>query len=588
LEAGTSSGRAPLIAGRVKFGASLALVLTCVYFVARCRWTPDSQGNWAQGNDPMGRWWLSAAIASLPLIVLLLAIGFARIPAHKAALIGLVTCLFVATTVHHMPVKLALAAAAYGAAYGIFPICWIIIPVLFLFQLTARSGRLDALKESLVGITPDSRLQLVLIAFALGAFLEGASGFGTPVAVCGALLVGLGFDPFQASIATLMADTAPVAFGSLGIPITTLSAVSGIDSFAISRVVALLLIPFCILIPFLLTTSYAGKFRARGVWPPVLLSGSLFATLQYFLARIAGPNLVDIVAALGTIGALLFFLRAWKPAAVYDPQLIELPHQPGSTSLSLHCMWRGWSPWIALSLVLALWSIPDFSHFLDAHTTLRLPIPGLHLHIYRTPPVVPHAMAEPAILTFNWLSATGTASMIGATLAGLLIGIRPSMFMDCFKQTLHGIRFTVITIAAMLAFGFVSRYAGIDAAIGLAFAHTHRLYPFFGTFVGWLGTLSTGSDTSSNVLFGSLQTVAARQIGVSPVLMCSANTVGGVMGKMIAAPTLVIAATATGRPGQEGRLLRYLLPRSLALCALVGLLVILLAYVPGLGSFTSK
>lgn len=535
---------------------------------------------WAQGYDPMGRWWFSTMFAALPVIVLLGAMAILRVKAHVAALAGLLTALLVATAVFHMPIRLALTSAAYGAGYGVFPICWIILPVIFLYQLTVKTGRFVSLQQSLTNITGDSRLQLLLIAFALGAFFEGASGFGTPVAVCGAILISLGFRPIQAAGLSLLANTAPVAFGSLGIPTIALQGVTGIDLFILTKIIATILVPFCLLVPFWLIWAYAG-FRAMiEIWPAILVAGGTFALAQYLVAAYNGPWLVDIVASTSTIAVLIIFLRFWKPKRVLNAACEDTTGQKAQRfDHSAATTFKAWLPWLVLSLVVFAWGIPRISQPISAATTVTIPVAGLHNLVQRVPPVVAKPAAEAAVFTLNWLSATGTGSLFAALFAGLLMGLGPWTLAREFVRTVTSIRFTVITIAAMMALGFISRYCGLDATLGLAFARSGALYPFFGTLIGWLGTASTGSDTSSNVLFGSLQKMTAQQIGVSPALMASANATGGVMGKMIAAPSIVVASTATGTYGQEGTILRYVFLHSLALAALAGVVVFVMAYV---------
>ncbi|HEY1768201.1 MAG TPA: L-lactate permease [Terracidiphilus sp.] len=562
----------------VLFAAAVLAVLIGLIYLFK---TNPAAGTWAQGYDPTGRWWLSTLAAALPILVLLGAMALLRLKAHVAAIAGLLTALIVAMAMFHMPPRLALTAAAYGAGYGLFPICWIIIPIIFLYDLTVRTGRFVTLQESLTNITDDSRLQLLLIAFALGAFFEGTSGFGTPVAVCGAILISLGFRPLQAASLTLLANTAPVAFGALGIPTVALHGVTGVDLMTLSRLIATILVPFCVLVPFWLIWAYAGFRGMLEVWPPILLAGGTFAAAQYLMAANLGPSLADIVAAISTILVLITFFRFWKPKRVLNAKgedataqaRTRFEHDPKK-------VFKAWLPWLILSLVVFIWGYPPLSKWLDAQTTIKLAVTGLHNFVFRVPPVVVRPTAETAIFTLNWITATGTGIFIASMLAGLLMGLRPTTLIAAFGKTLLNLRFTIVTIAAMLAIGYVTRYCGLDATLGLAFARTGMLYPFFGTLIGWLGTASTGSDTSANVLFGSLQIMTAHQIGVSPALMASANGAGGVMGKMIAAPSIVVATTATQTYGQEGTILRFVFLHSLALAALVGVVVYLMAYVP--------
>jgi lactate permease len=555
---------------------SLVLIAGAVYLFR----TNPATGKWAQVYDPTGHWWLSTMLAALPVVVLLGAMAVLRIKAHVAAVIGLLTALAVAVAVFHMPVRLALTTTAYGAGYGIFPICWIILPVIFLYQLTVETGRFRTLQQSLANITDDGRLQLLLIAFALGAFIEGAGGFGAPVAVCGAILISLGFRPIQAAGLSLIANTAPVAFGSLGIPTIALHAVTGLDVLVLTRMIAIILIPFCILVPFWLVALYAGFRGMLEVWPALLVSGVTFAVTQGLMAIFTGPGLVDIAAAVATIVVLIVFLRFWKPKRVLNAKgqditgLVRTRHEHSAGAI-----FKAWLPWLTLSVVVFVWGIPQFSQWMDRNTSIGIPVAGLHNFVQRMPPVSLAPTPEPAIFSLNWLAASGTGILVAALLAGFLMGLGPRSLLRALVRTAFTVRYTVITIAAMLGLGYVMRYCGLDATLGLAFARTGALYPFFGTLIGWVGTATTGSDTASNVVFGSLQQVTARQIGVSPMLMVSANAVGGVMGKMIAAPSIVVASTATESYGQEGTILRYVFLHSLALASLVGVLVFLMAYV---------
>ena len=556
---------------------ALALLFALIYLFK----TNPTTGRWPQGYDPTGHWILSTSIAALPIVVLLGAMAILRLKAHVAAMAGLTTALLAAIVIFHMPTRLAFTAAAYGAGYGLFPICWIILPVIFLYDLTCKTGRFATLQQSLTGVTADSRLQLLLIAFALGSFFESTCGFGTPVAVCSAILISLGFRPLQAAGLSLLANTAPVAFGGMGIPLVALHGVTGLDLLSLSRTTAVILFPFDILIPFWLIWAFAG-FRAMiEVWPAILAAGGTFAAAQSLMAAYGQPSLIAVVAAASSIAVLVIFLRFWKPRRTLNVDLEDitgkarLEHGHGASTI-----FKAWLPWIVLSLVVFSWGLPVISAWMNTHTTIKITVTGLHDFVQRVPPVVAAPTAEPAIFNLNWLAATGTGILLAALLAGLLMGLGPASLAASFARTVFNIRYTFVTIAAMLALGYVTRYCGLDATLGLALARTGALYPFFGTLIGWLGTASTGSDTSANVLFGSLQRMTARQIGVSPVLMCSANGAGGVMGKMIAAPSIVVASTATQSYGQEGSILRFVFLHSIALAALAGICVTLLAYVP--------
>lgn len=535
---------------------------------------------WLQSYDPTGNWFVSALVAALPIMVLLGSLALLRLQAHQAALLGLSSALLIAILLFGMPLSKCLAVALYGAMFGLFPIGWIILNVIFLYNLTEERGYFRILQASLTGITQDRRLQLLLIAFSFGAFFEGAAGFGTPVAVTAAILIGLGFTPLSASGLSLIANTAPVAFGALGTPIIALAGVTGLDILKLSAMVGRQLPFFSLLIPFWLVWAYSGRKGLLEVWPAALVAGSLFAIPQLLISNLHGPWLVDILASLFSLFGLVAFLRVWKPRTTRkvpgenDP-LLSLPAVPPGRGHAL----RAWLPWAILSFTVFVWGIPQVKSWLDHIAAVRIPVPGVHGLIYRMPPVVASPEAEPAVYTFNWLSFTGTAIFIACLFSALAMGFGWKEAGRLWLKTFQRVRFSLLTVAAMLSLGYITRYSGLDAAMGLAFARTGFLYPFFGTMLGWLGVALTGSDTSSNVLFGSLQKITASQLGVSPVLMASANSSGGVMGKMIDAQSIVVASTATRWYGHEGKILRYVFFHSLILAGLVGLLVFLQAYV---------
>ena len=553
------------------------------------RWqlsSADPSLRWTQSYDPTHHWWLSTLWAALPLVVLLTSIAGLKIKAHIAASISLATALAIAILVFHMPAHLAALATTYGAGYGLFPIFWIIFPVIFMYQLTVRAGRFGILQQCLTDVTEDSRLQLLLIAFCLGAFFEGAAGFGTPVAVCGTILLGLGFTPLQAAGLALLANTAPVAFGGLGIPIVALHGVTGLDTMTLARVVATLLTPFCILVPFWLIWAFAGFSAMLEVWPAILVAGVSFGFTQLGVAKLHGPWLVDISASVVSIVALVLFLRLWKPKRVLNVRHEDVTHLPRAVNIGrASIVLRASLPWIILTLFVTLWGTPSFSTWIDGISTLRFHIPGLDQAIFRMPPAVQKPAAESAIFVFNWLSATGTGIFLAAIVAAVAMGLHFREIVSTFIATVVATRFTMITIAALMGLGFITRFCGMDATLGLAFARTGVFYPFFGTLIGWLGTASTGSDTSSNVLFGSLQKLTAQQLGISPYIMASANSGGGVMGKMVAPQNVVVASTATGIYGQESSILRFVFFHSFVLACLMGVLVSLFVYFPALTRF---
>jgi lactate permease len=535
---------------------------------------------WHQIYDPFNNVTLSTLFAALPIVVLLGTLGILRMKAHWAAILGLVTALVVAIVFFKMPAGLALASAGYGAAFGLLPIGWIVLNVIFLYQLTKDKGEFQVLQESLTGVTNDTRLQLVLIAFAFGAFFEGAAGFGTPVAVTAAILIGLGFGPLQASGLSLIANTAPVAFGALGIPIITLAAVSGLDVHDLSSMVGRQLPFFSVLIPFWLVWAFAGFRGMIQVWPALLVAGVFFAVPQFLVSNFHGPWLVDIVASLCSMAAVTLFLLRWHPKHIWGHD----GHDENAECRACHGystnqVVRAWTPWIILSVLVFIWGLPQIKSFLNGLYIYNYPIPQLHNMVMRVPPVVTKAHPEAAVYSFNILSATGSGIFIAAIISAILMGYSIAETFRVYFRTIMRVRFSLLTIAAMLALGFTTRYSGLDATLGLAFAKTGHLYPFFGTLLGWLGVALTGSDTASNVLFGSLQRISAEQLGVSSNLMASANSTGGVMGKMIDAQSIVVASTATQWYGHEGDILRYVFFHSLALASLVGILVFLQAYV---------
>ena len=538
---------------------------------------------WHQVYDPVGAPWLSTLLAALPIVVLLGGLAALRLRAHVAALLGLGTALAVAVAVFAMPAGLALRAAGLGAAYGLFPIGWIILNVIFLYQLTVETGSFKVMQDSLTGITRDRRLQLLLIAFSFGAFFEGAAGFGTPVAVTAAILIGLGFPPLQASGLSLVANTAPVAFGALGTPIIALAGVTGLEVRDLSAMVGRQLPFFSVLIPFWLVWAFCGRRRTREVWPALAVAGASFAVPQALVSNLHGPWLVDILSSVLSIAALVLFLRFWRPKRAYvfpgEEEPEGAPSAPPPAIRSRKEIVRAWMPWLVLSLVVFLWGMPQVKALLDGLLAVRFPVTGLDGLVFRVPPIVAEGTAEAAVYTFNALSFTGTGILVAALISAALMKISLRRMAAVYGRTLVRVRFSLLTVAAMLSLGYVTRYSGLDATLGLAFAGTGVLYPFFGTLLGWLGVALTGSDTSSNVLFGSLQRITAGQLGLDPVLMASANSSGGVMGKMIDAQSIVVASTATRWYGHEGEILRYVFLHSLALAALMGLLVLLQAYV---------
>ncbi|MSU58953.1 MAG: L-lactate permease [Pedosphaera sp.] len=556
---------------------------------------------WAQHYDPLHNATLSTLVAALPVVVLLGAIALFKVRIHLAALLGLAVALSIALGVYAMPVKAALATTAFGAAYGLFPIGWIILNLIFLHTLTVKSGLFDVLRQSLARLAPDPRVQVILIAFSFGAFFEGAAGFGTPVAVTAAILMQLGFKPLQASGLSLIANTAPVAFGALGTPIIALSKVTGISEFTLSQMVGRQLPFFSLIVPFWVVWAMAGWRGMIGVWPAALTAGVAFAVPQFLVSNFHGPWLVDIVAAVCSIAAMVVLLKFWKPKENEEWRMKneetdgdERKQSGHSSFFILNSSFRAWLPWILLSALVFVWGLPAVKKSLDTISAPAFAVAGLHEVVVRTPPVVAAPTAdkptkpEEAIFKLNWLSATGTGILVAAVIAGLLMGFSPRELLRHYGATLVRVRFSLITIAAMLAIGYVTRYSGTDVTLGLALAKTGTFYPFFGTLLGWLGVALTGSDTASNVIFGSLQKITAEQTGINPTLMAAANSSGGVMGKMVDAQSIVVASTATNWYGHEGSILRYVFFHSLALAVLMGILVLLQAYVAPFTSMVVK
>lgn len=539
---------------------------------------------WSQVYDPFGNMLVSAAIALLPVVVLLTSIGVFEVRAHWAALLGLAAALLVSILAYGMPAPMAGMAAVYGAAFGFLPIGWIILNVIFLYRLASEKGEFEILQRSIGSISNDRRLQLLFVAFSFGAFFEGAAGFGTPVAVTSALLIGLGFPPLAASGLSLIANTAPVAFGALGTPLVALAAVTGLDLHELSAMVGRQLVPFAIIVPFWLIWAFVGFRKMIEIWPPILVAGVSFAIPQYLVSNYHGPWLVNVVAALVSMASLALFLKVWSPAV----PMTELPdaHQAPEGTLaatapshSFADLRRAWMPWVILAICVFFWGTPQVRAGLDNLWIEKVPVSGLHEMVQKVPPVVPSPHVEAAVFNVNLLSATGTGILIAAIISGLLLGFGARDLVRQYVKTIYVVRYSLLTISCMMAIGFVTRYSGSDATLGLTLAHTGWAYPFFGTMIGWLGVALTGSDTSSNVLFGGLQKITAEQLGISPVLMAAANSAGGVMGKMIDAQSIVVASTATKWYGHEGSILRFVFFHSLALAALVGLLVMGQAYV---------
>jgi lactate permease len=539
---------------------------------------------WLQNYTPLGGVGVSALVAALPVLTLLALLAFWHARAHFAALAGLLVAGLVAVLVFHMPAHLAVAAAGYGAAFGLFPIGWIVLNAIFIYRLSVETGQFAVLQRQIAGLSADRRIQALLIAFSFGAFVEGAAGFGAPVAITGALMIGLGFKPLEAAKLALIGNTAPVAFGSLGIPLVTLAKITGLDLHLLSAMVGRQLTPFSFIVPFWLIVAQVGWRGLLGVWPACLVTGGTFALVQLLVSNLHGPWLVSMASSLASMAALVLLLRFWRPAPAPEaaPPAAPVPPAaaepaPAATGAPL----RAWLPWIFLTTFVFFWGLPPVRDALNRVFAPNLPVPALHLGVERVPPVVPRPEAEAALFTFNLLSATGTALLLAGVAAGICLGVRPARLARIYARTFWRVRVSLLTIAGMLALGFITRYGGSDTTMGLAFATTGVLFPFFSPLLGWLGVALTGSDTASNVLFGNLQQVTAGQLGMSPILMAGANSAGGVMGKMVDAQSIVVASVATGgRPDSPdvGTILRAVFWHSLGLAVLMGVLVLLMAY----------
>jgi lactate permease len=575
--------------------------------------------HWEQIYDPLGRWWLSTLMAGLPVLVLFGLLAGLKVKPHWCAIAGALTAMFVSIFVFHMPATLALASFVYGVAFGFLKISWIVLAAVFLYDISVDTGQFEIIKESVAGITADRRLQVLLVAFCFGAFIEGAAGFGAPVAIAGALMIGLGFKPFHAAALNLIANTAPVAWGAIGTPVHTLAAVCGLPESDLNAMIGRILPFAAVLVPFWLVRTMVNWTETFEVLPAILVVGVSFAVTQFFWSNRVDGNLVDIVSGAVAITATVLFLRFWKPKRVwrfdYDDRDKSLPPPGDELQDDIGGEWapanfngyvtqhayspgqiaKAWMPFAILSLFVLLWGLPSVKLAMNKSTTpafeVLLPngktrpgppgwnVPYLDNAVYRARPVVPKPIAETARFDFNWLSATGTGCFLAAVTSGFLLGLSPRRLAQVFWRTVVRMRLAMVAISFMLGLGYVTRYAGLDAVLGLAFTRTGWAYPFFGTFLGWLGVALTGSDTSSNALFGSLQRITSQQLGIDPVLMCAANSAGGVMGKMVDAQSITIATAATEQVGNEGTIFRFVFWHSVALGAIIGVIVMLYAYV---------
>lgn len=544
---------------------------------------------WNQIYNPLGNAALSTVAAAIPVVTLLVLIASGKVKAHIAAIIAVIVTNLITIFVFTMPANMSIRATLLGVITGFFPIGWIVLNVIFLYQVTVRCGKFELLKRAVGGVTEDRRLQLLLIAFSFGAFFEGASGFGTPVAITGAVLIGLGFSPLAASGLSLIANTAPVAYGALGTPIQGLASVTGLDPYILGAMVGRQLPLFSLIVPFWVVWAFAGWRGMKEVWPAILVTGVSFAVPQFVISNYINPWIVDIGASLISMGALILFLKVWQPRQLWlspalrgrDKSAATMAAAPplDKTPLTQGEMWSALLPWIIVCILMLIWGNGAFKAWANANFVWNYPVPELDKLIFKVPPVAAKPTPEGAVFGFTYLSFTGTGMLIAAIISGLLMGFSPLKLIAEYGRTIRICAISLITISAMLAIGTLTRLSGVDATLGLAFAATGVLYPFFGTLLGWLGVALTGSDTASNVLFGNLQKITSEQLGLSPILMAAANSSGGVMGKMIDAQSIVVASTATNWYGHEGSILRYVFLHSIVLACLVGLFVTLQAYV---------
>jgi lactate permease len=544
---------------------------------------------WNQIYNPLGNAALSTIAAALPVVTLLVLIASGRVKAHIAAVVALIVANIITIFIYTMPAAMSVKASLLGVVVGFFPIGWIVLNVIFLYRITVETGRFELLKRAIGGVTTDRRLQLLLIAFAFGAFFEGASGFGTPVAITGAVLIGLGFSPLAASGLSLIANTAPVAYGALGTPIQGLASVTDLDPYILGAMVGRQLPFFSLIVPFWLIWAFAGWRGMTAIWPAILVTGVSFAIPQFLISNYINPWIVDIGASLISMGCLILFLKVWQPRELWlSPALRGRDESAATmaaakpidkTPLTQTQLWSALLPWIIVCVVMLIWGTGAFKNWANSIFTWNYPVPELHNMINKVPPVAPKPTPEGAVFAFTYLSFTGTGMLIAAIISGFLMGFAPAKMIAEYGRTIKLCAISLITISAMLAIGTLTRLSGVDATLGLAFAATGVLYPFFGTLLGWLGVALTGSDTASNILFGNLQKITSEQLGLSPILMGAANSSGGVMGKMIDAQSIVVASTATNWYGHEGSILRYVFLHSIVLACLVGVLVTLQAYV---------
>lgn len=536
---------------------------------------------WQQIYDPAGNLWLSALIAAIPIIFFFAALTIFRLKGHVAGTITVILALAVAIFFYGMPVDMALASAVYGFLFGLWPIAWIIVTAVFLYKVTVKTGQFEIIRASVVSLTEDQRLQMLLVGFSFGAFLEGAAGFGAPVAITAALLVGLGFNPLYAAGLCLITNTAPVAFGAMGIPIIVAGQVTGIDAFKIGAMAGRQLPFLSVLVPFWVIMIMDGWRGVRETWPAILVCGVSFAVTQFFTSNFVGPELPDITSALVSLVSLSLFLKVWKPKRIF-----RFPGQEvkvNNENHSLGAIIKAWSPFIILTICVTIWSLKPFKALFAkgavlAWTVITTPIPFLDKLVIKVPPIVKVATPYAASYSFNWLAATGTAILLAAILSVLFLRMKPAAAVKEFGGTVYELLRPIYSIGMVLAFAFIANYSGLSTTLALLLAGTGVAFTFFSPFLGWMGVFLTGSDTSSNALFCNLQATTAQQIGVSDTLLVTANTTGGVTAKMISPQSIAVASAAVGLVGKESDLFRFTVKHSLLLCVIVGIMTTIQAY----------
>ena len=537
---------------------------------------------WDQNYDPLGFWLLSAAISAMPVVTLFFVLLVLRKPVWVSALAGMLMAIGIAAFVFQMPIPLIAAAGLNGVVFGFFRIAWVIIASIFLYQIAVETGQFQVMRESITEISSDRRLQVVLIAFCFGAFLEGTGGGGAPVAIAGSFLIGLGFPHFQAATLCLVANTAPVAWGGVGNPIRVLNVVTDLPMEDLNAMVGRILPPFSFILPTWLIVTMVGWKRALEVLPALLVSGASFAAMQFYWSNYQEAGLVDIVSAIFSLLITVAFLRFWKPRHLMEQmesERTDIPRELGTRKkLGIGAVMKGWSPFALSSVFIFLWSMPAFNKYLKL-SFLTFPTPWLHNAVIRTPPVASKATPEAASIDLNFFMLPGTAVFLAAFLAALFLGMKLNRMLVILGQTFRQLGSSLLAISFMVGLAFVTKYSGMDTVLGLSLTRTGWTYPFFGTLLGWLGVALTGTDAGSNALFGNLQKVTAEQIGISPTLMASANSAGGVMGKMIDAQSIVVASTACQLEGREADVFKSVIWHSISLACLVGLLVMVYAYV---------